>query len=169
MKQTFFSLVLLSIMTILRCSAKRHLGESSLNKLYPITNTCIICLRNLGIFSETDLKIIKNSGSMSVKMLEKLARNNTGEPMMRLLTQSYTSQITYCVNGDFNEEIEKQINQGLIQKETECSDRIASYFNNRNNWRKELCIVKESNYCLPTPMTPTQSTYIFALCLDLNS
>ena len=159
MNPRYFSLILFSIITVLKCSEKQ----------YPITNVCIVCLRDLGIFSETDLKIIKNSSFMSVKTLERLARNNTGEPMMRLLTQSYASQITYCMNGDFNEEIEKQINQRLEKIETECSDRIASSFNNRNYWRTELCHVKEEKYCLPTLMTATQTAYLFALCLDLNS
>ena len=137
-------------------------------KLYKITEKCIQCLRKLNSFDDIRILALRRLEVVSLDDILALSRDGAANTFATLkCLNSYGEE----VSEEGKNALERQINNKIALKETECSDSISSSFGDREKWKNSVCSALNSfdSSCIPLfKLTIEESNYLKQLCEEYN-
>ena len=110
-------------------------------EMYRVTQECLQCLRTLDMFDEEALAEIEDREYVTLEYVLSLAN---GRRLRNLSTSSTPADCLHSYGKTQSvtkeERLEKIIQIKIVSMGTECSDRIAGYFDrDRFSWKSEVC------------------------------
>ena len=133
-------------------------------KLYKITEKCILCLRKLNSFDDISILVLRSLEVVSLDDILALSRDGAAITYATLkCLNSYGEE----VSEEGKNALERQINNKITLKETECSDSISSSFLDREKWENSVCSALNSfdSSCIPlSSLTIEERDYLEQLC-----
>ena len=137
-------------------------------KLYKITEKCIQCLRKLNSFDDISILALRRLEVVSLDDILALSRDG---PATTSATLNCLNSYGEEVSEEGKNALERQINNKIALKETECSDSISSSFGDREKWKNSVCSALNSfdSSCIPLfKLTIEESNYLKQLCDEYN-
>ena len=166
-KLSLLIVIILSLFSI----SQSAISSPSHILLYQITNECLECLRNLGIFSEKSLSILQTKRYASLETVKEMALKQ-----YRLLSveneDSNSYAILQCLNGEevtfkVNSHHEETLLNQIGAMESECSDELLSTFKvDLVKWRRDVCYKKsyKTKGCFPDVLETNVREYFDEIC-----